>query len=296
MMKGFESMYSRLVQKTITLEEYPVDQETLTRILDKTTHLCICAHCDDVEIMAYHGINACFKNENSFFTAVIVTDGKGSDKSGIYSQLSDQEFINLRKSEQRKAAIIGEYNAVVFLDYSSSAVKKPHSADIQRDILDILNLSKPKIIYTHSPFDFHATHVGVTCQLMEVLKHWDKASTIENIYGCEVWGSLDWLSDNRKVALDVSNNINIQKALVEVFDTQMSRGKAFDEATLGRRKANATFQKSHEKDSYIGVNYALDLIDIIKNNLSIQDFVNIVTEEFRKDTLTRILKTTIKEV
>ena len=47
--------------------------------LEETTHLCIAAHQDDVEIMAAAPILECFGKSDKHFTAVVVSDGAGSD-------------------------------------------------------------------------------------------------------------------------------------------------------------------------------------------------------------------------
>ena len=55
--------------------------------LARTTHLCISAHQDDIEIMAYHGIAECFGRKDKWFTGVVVTNGAGSPRNGIYGKL-----------------------------------------------------------------------------------------------------------------------------------------------------------------------------------------------------------------
>ena len=49
----------------------------------RTTHLCISAHQDDIEIMAYHGVAECFGRRDKWFTGVVVTNGAGSPRTGI---------------------------------------------------------------------------------------------------------------------------------------------------------------------------------------------------------------------
>ena len=49
--------------------------------LARTTHLCIAAHQDDIEIMAYHGIAQCFAQKDKWFGGVVVTNGAGSPDS-----------------------------------------------------------------------------------------------------------------------------------------------------------------------------------------------------------------------
>jgi len=75
--------------------------------LARTTHLCIAAHQDDIEIMAYHGIAECFGQPGKWFTGVVVTNGAGSPRSGIYADYSDQDMQRVRVTEQRKAAYVG---------------------------------------------------------------------------------------------------------------------------------------------------------------------------------------------
>ena len=77
--------------------------------LARTTHLCIAAHQDDIEIMAYHGIAECFGQNDKWFTGVVVTNGAGSPRSGIYGNYSDEKMQSVRLVEQRKAAYVGEY-------------------------------------------------------------------------------------------------------------------------------------------------------------------------------------------
>ena len=55
----------------------------------KITHMCIAAHFDDVEFMAYHGVLECFGKDDKWFSAVVVTDGAGSPRSGLYGDYSD---------------------------------------------------------------------------------------------------------------------------------------------------------------------------------------------------------------
>src|SRR6266542_3204183 len=77
--------------------------------LARTTHLCISAHQDDIEIMAYHGIAECFGQKEKWFTGVVVTNGAGSPRSGIYGDYTDEEMQKVRIVEQRKAAYGCEY-------------------------------------------------------------------------------------------------------------------------------------------------------------------------------------------
>src|ERR1051326_4403890 len=95
--------------------------------LARTTHLSISAHQDDIEIMAYHGIAECFGQQDKWFTGVVVTNGAGSPRSGIYGRYTDTEMQRVRLVEQRKAAYVGDYACQIQLGYSSAAVKDANS-------------------------------------------------------------------------------------------------------------------------------------------------------------------------
>src|SRR5579872_4463797 len=91
--------------------------------LARTTHLCIAAHQDDIEIMAYNGIAECFGQRDRWFTGVVATNGAGSPRAGIYGDYTDDEMQKVRLVEQRKAAYVGEYSAQLQLGFTSSEVK-----------------------------------------------------------------------------------------------------------------------------------------------------------------------------
>ena len=127
------------------------------KALARTTHMCIAAHQDDIEIMAYHGILECFGKDDQHFTGVTVTNGAGSPRDGLYARYTDDEMQKVRRLEQKKAAFVGEYSAQVFLDYTSGAVKSSANKDVIEDIKKITSAAKPKVIYTHNPADKHDT-------------------------------------------------------------------------------------------------------------------------------------------
>ena len=56
------------------------------KALARTTHLCVTAHQDDIEIMAYPGIAACHGSGEHWFTGVVVTDGAESGDNGWTAQ------------------------------------------------------------------------------------------------------------------------------------------------------------------------------------------------------------------
>ena len=100
--------------------------------LARTTHMGIGAHQDDVEILAQRGILDCFDRRDQWFTAVVVTDGAGSARTGPYADYTDDQMQAVRKLEQKKAGMVGDYSAVVLLDYTSGSSDTATASEIQK--------------------------------------------------------------------------------------------------------------------------------------------------------------------
>lgn len=236
-----------------------LEMEALTRI----THLGIGAHQDDLEFMAFHGIIECIDQSEKWFGGVTCTNGAGSARCGPYSEFSDAEMMAVRKNEQNAAAIAGKFGAMLQLDYPSSVIKSSVDPSLKNDIVAILSTSQPDVVYTHNPADKHETHIGVALAVIEAIRELPIPIRPKKVIGCEVWRNLDWLADEDKVLMDVSGHDDLAAALNAVFDSQISGGKRYDLAILGRRAANATFYDSHSTDSATQVIFGIDLTPLI---------------------------------
>lgn len=246
-----------------TAEIYIPDNEPEENALERTTHLCFVAHQDDIEIMAAQPIIECFQQKDKWFTGVVVTDGRGSPRNGLYEKYSDDEMRLVRFKEQRKAAVVGEFAAQVMLDFPSKIVKDASRMEPVDDILAILRATKPKVVYTHNLADKHDTHVAVALRVVEALRKLDPAERPERAVGCEVWRALDWMVDSDKVTMNLSDHENLQYALLGVFDSQIAGGKRYDLASMGRRRANATYFESHGVDATTGLSYGMDMTPLM---------------------------------
>src|SRR5512137_2768862 len=106
-----------------TAEIFVPDGLQAEQSLSRTTHMCIAAHQDDIEIMAANPILTCFQQKDLWFTGVVVTDGRGSPRDDLYKDYSDEGMRVVRFVEQKKAAFVGEYAAQILLDYPSKMIK-----------------------------------------------------------------------------------------------------------------------------------------------------------------------------
>jgi LmbE family N-acetylglucosaminyl deacetylase len=119
------------------------DQTPVPEALARTTHLGIGAHQDDLEFFAFHGIEACYKRPDRWFTGVTCTDGAGSSRAGPYESFTNDEMAAIRVGEQDKAAVVGDYAAMIQLGYPSKAVKDAGNPSLVDDLEAILAATQP---------------------------------------------------------------------------------------------------------------------------------------------------------
>ena len=260
--------------------------------LSRTTHLAISAHQDDIEFMAYAPIAECFGKKDKWFGAIVVTDGAGSPRSGLYADYTDEQMKAVRVVEQKKAACVGEYGFLAMLSHPSKEVKDAGNAKIVEELAELIRKARPKYLYTHNLADKHETHVATALKVIAALRVLPPEERPEKVYGCEVWRDLDWMNDDEKVYLDCGAHPNLMRALSAVFDSQIAGGKRYDLAAEGRRLANATFSASHACDSYSALNYAMDLTPLMDDTVEISAYVSGFIDRFKaqvQETIGRFL-------
>ncbi|MGQ9730872.1 MAG: PIG-L deacetylase family protein [Candidatus Zipacnadales bacterium] len=245
-------------------EIFVPDGTAISEALARTTHMGVGAHQDDLEIMAYHGIIQCFHVDGKWFTGVTCTNGGGAPRDDLYADYTDEMMQDVRRAEQKKAAYVGEYSCQVLLDYPSSAVKDGKNTEVIADLKSLFSAARPQFVYTHNLADKHDTHVAVTLRVIQALRELPEEARPQAVYGCEVWRDLDWLCDADKITFDVAAHENLAAALTGLYDSQVCGGKRYDLATLGRRRANATYFESHGVDQTEAMIYAMDLTSLIK--------------------------------
>lgn len=269
----------------------PAGRLAPTEALASVTHLCVAAHQDDIEIMAYAGIADCLELPGKAFGGVVVTNGAGSPRTGSYASMTDEQMQGVRREEQRAAARMGKYAIQIQLAHPSAAVKKTGDASVAADLRAIFAGCRPEVVYLHNPADKHDTHVAVLLRCLESLRALPKAQRPDRVLGCEVWRDLDWLKDDDKVVLDSGRRLELAADLLKVFDSQISGGKRYDLATLGRRAAHATFHTSHATDRVAGITWAMNLTPLVEDPVfSLADYTLGFVERFREDVAARLAK------
>ena len=154
---------------------------------------------------------------------------------------------------------------MALLDYASAEVKEPSNPGVIADLRALLEAARPAVVYTHNLADKHDTHVAVALRTLHALRGLPAEIRPSRLYGCEVWRDLDWLADEDKIALRVDAHENFAAALLGVFDSQICGGKRYDLATIGRRRAHATYHASHGIDVSSGLTFAMDLTPLMND-------------------------------
>jgi len=235
------------------------------RALQRCNYMAVGAHQDDLEIMAYHGILNCYNNSENWFCGVTMADGCGGPRKKGYEKFSSKEISAIRNKEQNIAADLGQYGAMFQFNLPSSAIKSPNKKGVVSKLLEVLQAVKPRVVYTHNPADKHDTHVGVLLATLQAIHQLPLADRPDKLYGCEVWRDLDWLDDVAKIRLNVTGHDELALSLIKCFESQVTDKKRYDLATLGRRRANATYSDAHSNSVEEQVTYAMDLSDLIRN-------------------------------
>ncbi len=257
--------------------------------LGRVTHLCVGAHQDDIEIMAQSGISDCLGAPGRAFGGVVVTNGAGSPRSGSFAAFTDEQMLAVRREEQREAARIGGYSIQIQLSHPSADVKRPGHPGVAADLAAIFSGCRPEVVFLHNPADKHDTHVAVLLRCLEAIRSLPAARRPARVLGCEVWRDLDWLPDSEKVALDSGRHPELARRLLAVFDSQVSGGKRYDLAAIGRRSANATFHTSHATDSLAGITWAVDLTPVTRDvGPSIRDYTGALIARLGADVSQRL--------
>lgn len=238
------------------------DGADLPTAMARTKILIIGAHQDDQPIMAMHGIGKGLGQVGQIVTGVIVTNGGGSARGGPYQNYTDDQMIAIRHIEQQTEARDGRYSAQFQLMYKSSDIKganAPKRHELVQELYDILMAAKPESVYLHNPYDFHLSHQAASHTALIALRMMPKDAQPKQVYGCQVWGSLDWADPGKRVGLDISPWAAEQEKLIGCHDSQIQGGKNYIKGTLGGEFHDATYYDPYKIDEIPMLTNALDL-------------------------------------
>ena len=208
--------------------------------------VAICAHGDDCELMAIDGIQRGYRASKYTFACVVTTDGVDSERSGRYARSDNEKMASVIVAEQKKAATIGRYNSVYFMNYSTEEVKDQENEDIVNEYIEIIRELKPRIIYTHSILDRNPAHVAVAIKVINALREMKRSEQPTTLYGCESERDLDWVDSSKVVTFNVSKNLRLQRQLISAHKSS-NLSRDYVNAAIGRRLVNAVFNREEKR-------------------------------------------------
>jgi len=89
--------------------------------------------------------------------------------------------------------------------------------------------------------------------------------------------------------LDAGRHPALALELLKVFDSQVTGGKRYDLATMGRRSAHATYHTSHATDCVAGITWAMDLTPLVSNpTASLEEFTVAYIRRLQEDVQARV--------
>ena len=252
---------------------YIPDGVSLDEALERATHFGIGTHPDDLELLALPGIMAHFEDpKNNWFFGIVAGDGVGIPRPDGYD--TDHDYSIARAEEQKRVAFVGQYSGVALLNYPSSDIKH-HNPQIALELKGLIEKAQPKQAFIHDVVaEQHETHKILGHISIEVLRQLD-AELRDNmdVYGGEVWGSLEWLNEADRVVFDVSKYYRLAGSLLHLYVSQL-RTKPYDDAFMARMRARATFREAHEADQMEAILYAIDMTPLIRQpTLDVVEFV-----------------------
>jgi LmbE family N-acetylglucosaminyl deacetylase len=243
------------------------DGTDTARALRRSTDLGIGAHPDDLELLAIVPIGECAEDPDRWFTGVTCTDGAGSARTGPYAGLTDAEMVATRRAEQRTAARLGEYSAILQLGHASDEIRSEQGFDALVDeVASVIEATSPVDVYTHNLADKHGTHAVVAAATVHAVRRLPVSQRPARLVGLEGWRDLDWLPDGEKLRMDATAHASLAERLAAAHRSQVEGGKRYDLALQGRRRANATLFTISEADEAGEVVVAMDLTPLVDND------------------------------
>ena len=241
-----------------------------SRTIPKVEALAVVAHSDDAEILAVEGIIRSWTN-NEKFGVLVVNDGVGRPRAPAYEPYTDSDMADLRIREQFAAARAGDYALALALGHPSSSTKGQRSTIVTDEIMEVIERTKPRVVYTHNPWDEHPSHIAV---MQHYLWAQRKAShQPERLFGGEVWGPIDRIPEPYLVRWDCSGHEERLEELLTYFASQNAI-KAYNRAVMSRRQALAKLNDPHVTLQATAIHLGVDLTSVLNGEITLRKLID----------------------
>ena len=181
------------------------------------TVLVIAAHPDD-ETLGCGGTVARHVDAGDHVKVIFVSDGVSSREDKITAKS--------RQAASRRACQILGAEIAVFFDFPDNQLDTVPLIEIVKKIENKITTIRPRIVYTHHPFDLNVDHSLVYRAVMTACRPQPPCS-VEEIYTFEIPSSSDWLpfggtkSFTPNLFVDISTTISKKLAALSEYDVEM---------------------------------------------------------------------------
>jgi len=219
----------------------------------------ISPHPDD-DVIGMGGSMRLLADKGVNVFSIYITDGS----SKIFK---DRKISEVRQKEALDALGVVKAKAGIFLKHKSGKIS---AFKIVKEIIELLDFFRPKLLYVTSPFERHATHLKVTEMTIKAVRQ------IKD-YCPELWGYSVWsgtLTTNKMKVVDVSKVINIKKKAIGKHKSQQ-KYKDYASGMIGRNRYEGIFLETHGKNSFEYAETFVNMKDLaLSRNLTLKGFIN----------------------
>jgi LmbE family N-acetylglucosaminyl deacetylase len=191
----------------------------------KIFFLIIAAHPDD-EILGCGGTAAKLISEGYSGSTLIVSEGITSRDKNRNLSLRAKELKTLKKKciiANKKIGI----NKVYFLDFPDNRLDTVALLDIIKKIEELVEIIKPRVIFTHNNSDLNRDHKIVYDAVITACRPFPD-SKIKEILSYEVLSSTNWSSPEENdfkpnVYFDITKTINKKLKALSIYNSEMRK-------------------------------------------------------------------------
>ena len=197
--------------------------------------LVIVAHPDD-EVLGMGGtIKKLTKNKNQVKIVIMATgiaarrstnlkNSSGYNVTKNVQQVMDKQITTLKTHAKKAAKNLGVTD-IEFLDYPDNEMDTISNLKLTKSVEKIIKKFKPKVVYTHTPFDVNVDHVCCYNAVLTATRP-KKNAIVKKVMSFEVPSSTEWNFTSvftPNTFVDISNEITNKIKALECYKTELEK-------------------------------------------------------------------------
>lgn len=191
--------------------------------------LCIVDEVTDVERVGAGGIIETLYNPNKSFVGAVIRTPHDISNCGLYNLYNEEDMVDIRLAEQKKAANIGSYNSLYVLNYTDLSNK----GAIIDDLIALIKAYRPEKIYTYSPYEKDREKVQTVLMLIEALSRIDEEYRPQLVVGAAISRELSFLPTEQVLNLGIDSKIDLAYSLLDIYDSVIENNEELMPADCG---------------------------------------------------------------